>query len=264
MLVAMPAAHAGDTSCGNDVTLTGMINGNVVVLNGAECDLEGVTVTGNVLVGKGATLVAGFYAPVTTPYPGKRCRGRTQHDHRQAFHDAPPSACRIKRRELGAATPRARLSNHKVAMAMPAPLTCKLLGARVASISGNLLANQCGTVGFTPATTFVDGVSIGGSLGVMSCTGGLVAAGGGRLNPVTVQGNVLCQNNSAPCFVSGVSIGGNANVSKNSGGQSVVRGNVIDGNLLCFGNTGGVPAVTNNGSVNTVAGREFGQCPPGF
>jgi hypothetical protein len=48
IFVAMPAAHADSTSCTG--LLQGVINGNVVVPDGATCDMENATVTGNVRV----------------------------------------------------------------------------------------------------------------------------------------------------------------------------------------------------------------------
>ena len=57
MLAAVPAARAGDTSCTGQ--LFGTINGNVVVPQGATCELTTATVTGNVLVEKGAESTCG-------------------------------------------------------------------------------------------------------------------------------------------------------------------------------------------------------------
>ncbi len=50
----LPLARAADTSCIS--TIGGTINGNLVVPAGANCTLNNVTVTGNVEVGKGASL----------------------------------------------------------------------------------------------------------------------------------------------------------------------------------------------------------------
>jgi hypothetical protein len=196
-----PAAYAQNTSC-NNVTLTGVINGNVVVVPNRECDLEGATVTGNVLVGTGAFLFAG-------------------------------------------ATP-----------------------STVTTISGNVIADGCAAVQIIPTANAT--VSVEGNVTIRSCTGGSPGFGsgyapvGGSVGSVTIGGNFICQFNSLPCFALQGSIGGNANVSNNSGSAlnaSDIESNVIDGNLLCFGNAGGV---TNNGHVNKVAGKELGQCAPPF
>jgi hypothetical protein len=103
-------------------------------------------------------------------------------------------------------------------------------------------------------------VTVGGNVAIRSCTGPLPSGYDGGVGVVTIGGNFLCQSNSARCFARTGSIGGNANISDNSGGTSLVAGNKIDGNLLCFRNTGGLPAVTNDGSPNKVAGKELGQC----
>lgn len=178
MLAAVPAARAGDTSCTGQ--LFGTINGNVVVPQGATCELTTATVTGNVLVEKGASLLAGPQGSVT--------------------------------------------------------------------ISGNVLAIQCASVTIEPSAL----VSIGGSVGILFCTG----TSGYFVRGVSIQGNFLCQFNSAPCTASSGSIGGSVDVSQNSGGTSTVLGNQIDGNLICFRNT----AVTDDGIPNTVAGKKLGQC----
>jgi len=62
VLAAVPPARADDTSCTEP--LSGAINGNVVVPEGATCSLHDATVTGNVLVGKGARLLM-IAGPVT-------------------------------------------------------------------------------------------------------------------------------------------------------------------------------------------------------
>jgi hypothetical protein len=187
VLAAVPAARAEDTSCTGP--LSGAINGNVVVPEGATCSLHDATVTGNVLVGKGARLLM-IAGPVT--------------------------------------------------------------------IAGDLLGIQCDAVEIHPEE-LSSTVSIGGSVGLLFCTGqtGLI---GYRIDPLVggliIHGNFLCQFNSAPCDALRGSIGGNANVSENSGGESVVLGNEIDGNLVCLGNT----AVIDGGIPNRVAGRKLGQC----
>jgi hypothetical protein len=201
MFAVVPAARAADTSCINAV-LSGPINGNVVVPNGDSCDLEAANVTGNVLVGKGAFLMVGGFAP-------------------------------------GSVT-----------------------------ISGNVNADHCFAVqiGNLAATRALANVSVGGNVVIQSCGGEL---SGYEYLPffgsITIGGNFLCQSNSQPCVAMSGSIGGNANVSDNSGGHSLVSNNKINGNLLCFGNTGAVPAVSNSGITNMVAGKELGQCgPPPF
>ena len=57
---AVPVARAADTTCPPNPT--GKINGNLVVPAGASCSLANVTVTGNVQVGKGASLTV---VPIT-------------------------------------------------------------------------------------------------------------------------------------------------------------------------------------------------------
>jgi hypothetical protein len=57
----VPAARAADRTC-TTVISSGTIDGNLVVPAGANCGLSGtVTVTGDVLVGKGASF--GVFAP---------------------------------------------------------------------------------------------------------------------------------------------------------------------------------------------------------
>jgi hypothetical protein len=52
---AVPAARAADTTCTTTIS-SGTINGNLTVPAGATCGLTNVMVTGNVQVGKGASL----------------------------------------------------------------------------------------------------------------------------------------------------------------------------------------------------------------
>jgi hypothetical protein len=184
MLAALPAARA-DTSCTGP--LQGVISGNVFVPDGATCQLDNATVTGNVLVGAGATLAVGVLGSVT--------------------------------------------------------------------ISGDLQADHCASVGVISFTTSL--LSIGGNVAIRSCTemSGYDVSSGSS-GSVTIGGNFLCRANSAPCFAQRGSIGGNTIVSDNSGGTSIVAGNEIDGNLLCFGNT----AVINASAPNTVFGKRLGQC----
>jgi hypothetical protein len=59
---AVPAAHAADTTCTTTISSGTTINGNLTVPAGATCRLANVTVTGNVQVGKGASLTV---APAT-------------------------------------------------------------------------------------------------------------------------------------------------------------------------------------------------------
>jgi len=58
LLVAVPAARADNTSC-TGTLMSGLIDGNVVVPDGEICNLDDVFVNGNVLVGKGASLLWG-------------------------------------------------------------------------------------------------------------------------------------------------------------------------------------------------------------
>ena len=121
------------------------------------------------------------------------------------------------------------------------------------TISGNLQANRCKTVAIEPQGP----VSVGGNVAIQSCTPQANQSLGYQPEPpfsVTISGSFLCQSNAGPCRAALGSIGGNANVSQNTGGTSLVAGNTIGGNLLCFGNTG------VRGSNNTVEGKKLGQC----
>ena len=62
MLAALPTAHAADTTCPPSPPSGSTINGNLIVPANASCELDDGTVTGNVVVGTGASL-SGF--PVT-------------------------------------------------------------------------------------------------------------------------------------------------------------------------------------------------------
>jgi hypothetical protein len=53
----LPVARAADTSCTTVIANGGTINGNLIVPVSATCTLENVTVTGNVTVGRGASLL---------------------------------------------------------------------------------------------------------------------------------------------------------------------------------------------------------------
>ena len=60
MVAAVPAARADNTPCTG--SLQGVINGNVVVPDGATCQLNNATVNGNVFVSTGASLAMGVQA----------------------------------------------------------------------------------------------------------------------------------------------------------------------------------------------------------
>jgi hypothetical protein len=62
MVAALPAARADNTPCTG--SLQGVINGNVVVPDGATCQLNNATVTGNVFVSTGASLAMGVFGSV--------------------------------------------------------------------------------------------------------------------------------------------------------------------------------------------------------
>jgi hypothetical protein len=62
MLAALPTARAADTTCPPSPPPGSTINGNLIVPANASCELDDGTVTGNVVVGTGASL-SGF--PVT-------------------------------------------------------------------------------------------------------------------------------------------------------------------------------------------------------
>jgi hypothetical protein len=62
MVAALPAARADNTPCTG--SLQGVINGNVVVPDGATCQLNNATVTGNVFVSTGASLAMGVLGSV--------------------------------------------------------------------------------------------------------------------------------------------------------------------------------------------------------
>jgi hypothetical protein len=56
MLIALPVARAADTTCPPSPPLGSTVNGNLIVPPNQSCELDDGTVTGNVVVGTGASL----------------------------------------------------------------------------------------------------------------------------------------------------------------------------------------------------------------
>lgn len=97
------------------------------------------------------------------------------------------------------------------------------------TIDENILVN-----GISDSGLSINQVVVGGNVTILNADTGSAIDFGGN----TVSGNVSLQNNSASAGI-------------------LVPGNMITGNLVCAGNT---PAPDDEGSPNTVAGRETGQC----
>jgi hypothetical protein len=130
------------------------------------------------------------------------------------------------------------------------------------TIGGDMQAYQCSYVhlhAYNP-------IFIAGNVLIEQCSGSSsddnpVAFGSFS---VTIVGNLICDQNFAPCSPRYSSIRGNVQVSSNSGGTSEVFGNIIGGFLACWGNTA-VSATTAAPpnlplQPNIVTGSAQGQC----
>ena len=132
-----------------------------------------------------------------------------------------------------------------------------------AVVDGNVVAND-------PATLYLGGMTIHGNL---VSNGG---SGPGRNFPIkdnTIGGNLILQGWSGQWIgVIRDQVGGNVIFSRNSAldtsvvpgsDSSEVQTNVIEGNLICLGNT---PTAQVNqfdgGQPNVVGGNSVGECPP--
>jgi hypothetical protein len=141
-------------------------------------------------------------------------------------------------------------------------------------IGGNLHANGCAFVNVnTHGPYFPGGISyttsIGGSVVIQNCTGGLGIQWAFFNQPGTVIiGDFTCENNGAACFLVGATIGGTVKVLSNvytptspMNANSSVTNNTIMNNLVCQGNS---PTPLNGLGTNTVLGNNNqnseGQC----
>ena len=82
--------------------------------------------------------------------------------------------------------------------------------------------------------------------------------------PNTINGDLSVADSRAGVYIEGNKIGGKVTVKGNSGlgglpGDTAprIKANTVQGNLACSSNT---PAPTNDGAINSVAGRRNGQC----
>ena len=176
---------------------------------------------------------------------------------------------------------------------VPSGSTCNLQGATVngnvavqpggrlvvgggSTINGNLSSQSAGTDTttnpFGPAESFsvvvcnskITGTTIISDSASQVLLGGTSVGGGGCGgnsfgNNVSLSDNhaaVIFSNNGGACAAPGGTCGvtGNVNITNNTPGPVTVRGNVISGNLSCFGNG----TVTSAGNT---AKNKNGQCP---
>lgn len=155
-------------------------------------------------------------------------------------------------------------------------------------VTGNVMVGEGGVVGlgsYAPApshsSAVVDGNVIGIRaaslyLGGMTIHGNLIVNGGGDpgrnlpLKDDTVDGNVIVQGWTGLWFgIIRDEVGGNVIVHNNAAADpttlpgsdsSEIVTNVIQGNLICSGNTP-VPQVGDSeGATNSVGGQKLGQC----
>jgi hypothetical protein len=217
----VPAARAADATCPPNPATGATINGNLVVPAGNTCQLQNVTVTGNVQVGKGASLLV---EPVTgqTVTIG----GNVQATHCQFVQLLPSGTVSV--------------------------------GGGTISVGGNVQIRNCtGLSGYNAHPSAVPGaqITISGNFACDHNSAGCSAIQG------SVRGNVQVNNNSnrsgPGADVELTVVGGNVQVNKNNSGSfaSLVAVNTIGGNLQCAGNTPGVL-----GGGNTVTGNKLGQC----
>jgi hypothetical protein len=121
------------------------------------------------------------------------------------------------------------------------------------AVRGNLRIDHCDYTSFEPLTPAAP-IAIAGNVEIEHCAeaSGKVSSAG----RVTIGGNFVCHDNSAPCYAVSLTIGGDARIDRNSGGPSFIESNIIAGDLRCAGNSG----VTDYGSPNIVAGKKLDEC----
>jgi hypothetical protein len=182
IFVAIPAAHAdNNTSCTG--LLQGVINGNVVVPDGATCLLDSTTVSGNVLVGKGASLSVGVFGSVTIS-------GNLKADQCASVSITPVPG------------PYAVSIGGNVAIRSCTGMSGFDVGQGSLTIGGNFLCQ------FNSAPCFAQRGSIGGNANVSRNSGGTSIVAGNQ-----IDGNLLCSGNtavinaSAPNTVAGKRLG---------------------------------------------------------
>jgi hypothetical protein len=227
----VPAARADDTPC--PPTPSGTINGNLTVPAGATCALGPgtVTVTGNVQVGKGASLLV-------QPHGGQTITigGNVQADRCQSVL--------VDVLEGGAMSVGGNVQADRCQS-----VSVDVLEGGAMSVGGNVHIQNC-----TALSGYNGAITISGNFACANNSGTCIA----RLG--SVRGNVQVNNNSGGsdpgADVEQNNVGGNVQVNNNSGSTAAFVGaNTIGGNLQCAGNT---PSVSGGG--NMVTGTKQGQC----
>ena len=224
LLVTVPVASAQSVfQCSNGTTITDgrTIDSNVVVPPSATCELDNVTVIGNVKVGTGAALQAFPVVRQKVAINGNIAADGCGH---------------VELETSGGGT-----------ISVAGNVTAQ-------NCNGASYSGHCLTIGSGPCLT------IGGNVVFAGTGAGTVASEGVIHGNLTVDNNNT-KDLPIPPVVEGNQVSGNVEVSGNAVPSPLlvplVKGNTIGGNLQCVGNSqtpddGGIP--------NTVSGQKLGQC----
>jgi hypothetical protein len=207
----VPAARAADATC--PPTPSGTINGNLVVPAGTSCSLTNVTVTGNVKVGKGASLNVLSFAGQTVTIGGNVQAAQCQ---QVSLHANPGGVLSVGgnvqiRNYTGGG------GYQGAAVTISGNFACDYNSAECFAIDGKV----CGNVQVNNNSNgsglgaLVAGTNVGGNVQVNNNS-----AGGDSDNLVsgnTIGGNLQCAGNTGPA-PPGVTGGGNM-VAGNKKGQ---------------------------------------------
>jgi hypothetical protein len=204
---AMPAARAADTTCTGLIPSGATINGNLVVPAGNTCTLANVTVTGNVQVGKGASLTVEPLTGQTT------IGGNVQADQCQSVGMfATGTAISVGGNVQIRNCTGQRGSGYSVlggSLTISGNFACDHnFGGCVATgglVRGNVQVDHNSNVGGPGANVVTN--AVGGNVQVNNNSGGSASIVGGN----TIGGNLQCARNTTPTPPSVID-GGNPNI----------------------------------------------------
>jgi hypothetical protein len=208
LLLSSTAVHAANLTCANTTQTGGTVN-NVTVPGGKHCTLDGVRVTGDVIVQSGASL------RVTNVFADTTIAG-----------DIKANDCLEVRLENGDEP----FSPYRIIVA------------------GNVTITKCDdgvAVRGDPTRTAPPSILIGGNL---TCSNSPGHEGCG-INRASIGGNIVCSGNSASCSLQSNAIGGNVTLNNNAIPGIRLTNNAIGGNLACSGNASATGGPTPNNTV---------------
>jgi predicted acyltransferase (DUF342 family) len=227
VVASVPAARAGDMSCGATMT-GGTVKGDLLVPAGTTCTLNGVTVGGNVLVGPSATLDVGTGSKIGGNINAAECFSV------ELYGNAISVSGNVRIEACSGQ------SGFEVTPSDAAPGI---------TIDGNFTCTN------NPEGCVVRGGEVRGNVSLRNNVAGQIFS-------AWIGGNLQVAGNSSGGESAAISlntVAGNVEVSDNSApGGALAGGNTIGGNLECHGNT---PGVSDDGNgANKVGGNKLGQC----